>query len=83
MPDHPKARDVLDREFLEIRSRLLDIASALDRIERATDAGTVTDDPRLAQLRRGIETILQEGGDRAAAVQMVFSDAYQKGWQKS
>lgn len=38
LPNSPLSADeILEREFLPLRSRLLDIAAALDRFERASD----------------------------------------------
>ena len=42
------AAEVLGREFLEIRAKILEIAAAFDRLERAV--GDVSDDPRVARL---------------------------------
>jgi len=59
----------MDREFLGIRCRLIELAAALDRIER-TDAAP---DPRMEQIL-GSLTILADGKpSRAERIQMVFS----------
>jgi hypothetical protein len=67
----PPAPSALDREFLGIRSRLIDLAASLDRIERS--ASPSLDDPRRAQFRRALEILLSEGTDRAEQVQLAFS----------
>lgn len=72
------ASAVLNREFLELRARVLELAASLDRLERAE--GSVTDDPRLAKLRRGIELLLSEQDGRAERVQLLFSRAYNEDW---
>ncbi|MBN1396256.1 MAG: hypothetical protein JW959_14630 [Pirellulales bacterium] len=64
----------LEREFLGIRCRLIDLAASLDRIDRS--AGGPPDDPRLAQIRRGLEIIASDGPDRAERVQLEFSLPY-------
>ena len=74
------APEVLNREFLEIRCKILDLAAAFDRLERAE--GSVTDDPRLARLREALQVVLDTSGDRAEQVQMVFSRTYDEGWQR-
>ena len=71
--------DVLDREFLEIRAGILQVAAALDRIDRA--AGAVAEDPRLIQLRVGLELLLCEGDDRAERVELAFSRPYDEAWR--
>jgi hypothetical protein len=67
------ASQVLDDEFLDIRCRILDIAAALDRIERGSGAGPTLADPRLADVRKAIEILQQDGFDRALDIQMLFS----------
>lgn len=76
------ARQILDRHYLEIRSKILDLAASLDRVDRAPDTAAVQDDPRMAKLRSGIEILLEPATNRAAAVQMLFSDAYVANWMK-
>jgi hypothetical protein len=73
------APEVLNREFLEIRCKILDLAAAWDRLGRA--AGSVADDPRLARLREALTVVLDESADRAEQVQMVFSRPYDDAWQ--
>lgn len=76
------ATAVLDRHFLELRCEILNLAAALDRIERADGASNVGSDPRLAQLRRGLEILTSGGANRAEQVQMLFSEEYQPGWNE-
>ncbi len=71
------AREMLDREFLEIRCRILDVAAALDRISGATGSGAVQADPRLGKLRTAATVLTDGEPDRARRVQMVFSDPYE------
>ena len=47
------SKQILDREFLEIRSKLLTVAASFDRIERA--AGDVGDDPRMQLFRKALD----------------------------
>ncbi len=37
MPTAMPAAEVLDREFLEIRAKILEIAASLDRLDRGED----------------------------------------------
>jgi len=76
------ASAVLDRHFLELRCEILNLAAALDRIERADGYTDVGSDPRLAQLRQGLEILTAGGSDRAEQVQLLFSDEYQAGWNR-
>jgi hypothetical protein len=76
------ANPFLDRHYLDVRARILDIAATLDRIDRAEpDAGASTPDPRLVQLRRGLEILLQDQPDRASQVQQLFSLEYDAQWR--
>jgi len=73
------ALPVLDGYFLEARSKLLDLAAILDRIDRG---GGVTGDPRLARIRQAIDLLREDGVDRAEKVQTVFSLPYDPNWKK-
>lgn len=75
------ATEVLNREFLEIRGKILEVAAAFDRLGRA--AGSVGDDPRIARLREALSLILEEPQDRAEQVQMTFSREYDAGWMET
>lgn len=63
---------------MPIRAKLLEIAAALDRIDRG-DAGGGGDDRR-GQIRAAIETLLEENHDRAERIQLIFSLAYNDSW---
>lgn len=77
------AADVLNRDFLETRSRILEIASALDRIDRAPGRAGEHPDRRLARLRQAIEALLEPGPGRAETVQHLFSLEYDPHWQQT
>ena len=74
--------DVLNRDFLEARSRVLDLAAALDRLDRAPRAGAEAPDSRLAQLRQSLEALLEPGPGRAETVQRIFSLEYDPRWRE-
>jgi hypothetical protein len=74
------AGQVLDRHYLEIRCELLNLAAALDRLERADGFERVSADPRLDLIRRGIGIVASDGDDRAERLQLLFSDEYLHGW---
>jgi hypothetical protein len=80
MPPLLSAPEVLNREFLEIRCKILELAAAFDRLERAD--GSVEEDPRMARLREALTTVLEQPNDRAEQVQMIFSREYDDEWQK-
>ncbi len=81
MPGDLGAKQMLDREFLEIRRRLLDVAAALERIERADGYDEVRSAPHMAMLREAARVLIDEAPNRAERVQMVFSDDYDEAWR--
>lgn len=75
------AAELLDREFLEVRARLLETAAALDRIDRASDAPLA--DERLAQIREALVVLQAPVDNRAEQIQHVFSLAYDPHWKEN
>jgi len=73
-----EAAEVLNREFLEIRARLLQIAASLDRLDRA---GGSPGDPRLDGIRQALAILRADKPDRAEQIQLVFSRPYHAGWR--
>lgn len=80
MPTVISASEVLDREHLAARAKLIDLAAFLDRLDRAE--GSVSDDPRLGTIRRGLEVLAEEASDRTEQIQLLFSLPYQDDWRK-
>lgn len=70
----------LDQFFLDARSRLLDLAAILDRIDRGE--GTVEPDPRMERIRQAVRTLLDGSPGRAERVQQIFSLDYDPAWKK-
>ena len=73
---------VLDRDFMETRSKILEIAAALDRIDRAPEPPGAHPDRRLARLRQALEALLEPGPGRAETIQLIFSDEYDPRWPR-
>ncbi|MFP6619790.1 MAG: hypothetical protein VB877_10625 [Pirellulaceae bacterium] len=72
--------EILEREFFEIRAKILEIAAAFDRLDRAT--GNVSDDSRLKLVEEALRVLQQVGReDRAEQVQLIFSREYNDQWQ--
>ncbi|HJT75779.1 MAG TPA: hypothetical protein VJ739_01120 [Gemmataceae bacterium] len=76
------AKTALDAYFLEARSKLLDLAAILDRIDRGRDAAGVADDPRLAKVRQALEVLRDADSGRAERVQQLFSLEYDPTWER-
>lgn len=74
------ATDVLDREFLEIRAKILELASSLDRLERGD--GTVADDARMHLIQDGFRILQEKEEGRAERVQLLFSQPFEIEWRK-
>ena len=68
------AKEVIEAYFLENRARILEIASFLDRIDRAKSLETGRADFRYKALMRGLRILLESEGNRAQALQVNFSD---------
>ena len=76
----PDALEVLDREWLTVRARLLEVAAALDRIYRAE--GSVAEDPRMEQIQESLTLLANPCDNRAAQLQMAFSLPYDPKWRE-
>lgn len=76
------AAKALDQYFLEARSKLLELAAVLDRIDRGGGAETVAQDPRLQKIRRALEILRNPEPGRAERIQRTFSLDYDPHWQR-
>ena len=74
------APEVLDREFLEIRAKILELAACFDRLERAP--GNVEHAPRMVRLGRTLDLVREHRSDRAEQVLLAFSREYDEDWQE-
>jgi hypothetical protein len=69
------SQETLEQMFPEMRWRALSLAADIDRIERAAGGkDLLASDPRLAKLRDALKVLLENEPERAAKVQMIFSD---------
>ena len=75
------ANEVLAREQLKIRAKLIEIAAILDRIDRAN--GEVDHDPRMLKIRKSLEVLSSFKSDinRAAEIQMIYSRDFDVEWK--
>jgi len=79
MSESSSAKNILDREFLETRAKLLELAASLDRLDRAT--GSVREDPRTQDIQQALAILIANTGDRAEQIQLIFSLSYQPDWR--
>lgn len=73
------SKQILDREFLELRAKVLQIAASLDRIDRAD--GTVDADEKIELIRKGISILSSDEANRAEQIQMLFSREFDNSWR--
>ena len=76
------AAKALDVYFLEARSKLLDLAGILDRLNRGAQAAGLENDPRLEKIRQALEVLHDRSGGRAERIQQVFSLEYSADWER-
>ena len=75
------APQILNREFFEIRCKILELAAAMDRLDRAEDS--IASDPRVAKLKDALRVVLGDEPHRAEAIQLIFSREYDANWRQS
>jgi hypothetical protein len=80
IPNVQSAPEILDREFLTMRAKLLEVAATLDRIRRGD--GSADDDPRMQQIRTSLHMLATADGDFAEQFQMIFSIPYSETWRE-
>jgi len=76
-----KENTMLDREYLNIRCWIIDIASSLDRIDRHDNTNTTHCDPRMKKMMDALKWLAGQQQDRAQKIQMIFSDPYDPKWK--
>ena len=77
MPPMSSSRQILDQQFIEMRSRCLSLAADLDRVQRGEGGEAVLkSDVRLQKFREAIGIVLENSPApaRAERVLEVFSD---------
>lgn len=80
MTHQRSGQQILDNEMLPLRAKLLEIASALDRIERGGEPAASTE--AMETVHRAIETLLRPGDSRAEHIQLLFSRSYDAAWRE-
>lgn len=72
LPSPKSERELVDEYFIENRTRLLDIAAYLDRLDRA--GGGERPDFRMRAFREALQVLCSGDYPRTERVQMVLSD---------
>lgn len=76
------AEVILERHFLEMRAKLIELAATLDRIDRGEDSAKISKDSRLILFRQATAILNDGRPDRAARIQTMFSDPYSADWER-
>ena len=63
-------QQVLDLYFMDARSKLIDLAAFIDRVDRADGA----EDFRMKALREALKNLSESGHEKAKQVLLAFSD---------
>jgi hypothetical protein len=77
------ATEVLERDFLEARCKILEIAAILDRIDRAPARHGGHPDPRMSHLRQALDALLEADPGRAETIQRIFSREFDPSWRET
>ncbi len=72
---------LLNREYLPVRAKILEIAGSLDRIQRAE--GEAQADARWGQLQQAIDLLRGQESNRAEQVQLLLSRPYEAKWKET
>jgi len=72
---------VLEHEFLPVRAKVLEVAAALDRLDRADDG--LSDPSRRTLIDRAVQILLRSESNRAEQVQRLFSREYDERWREA
>jgi len=68
------SKQIIDEYFIENRTRLLDVAAFLDRLERSSDGDAADADFRMEAFYRALRILSAGGSDKIEQIQLVFSD---------
>lgn len=75
-------RDVLEQEFLQVRSKLLEVAAFFDRLDCAELSSEINSN-QLERLQQGCEILTDNQSDKAARLQLLFSRQYEPAWRET
>ena|SRR5919201_3922273 len=66
-------RQLIEEYFIEHRTKILDLAAYLDRLDRARERDA-PDDFRLSAFHQALQVLSGPGGERMQRIQMILSD---------
>jgi hypothetical protein len=80
---HRRSADaILAEEFLQARSRILDLAAFLDRLEHAPGDPDTGQGNRMRLLAEGLEILCDDEVGKARRVQLLMSRDYDPAWRE-
>lgn len=65
---------IIDEYFIENRTRLLELAAFLERIDRSADGADSLADFRMAAFHRALRVLASDTTDKMDEIQLIFSD---------
>jgi hypothetical protein len=65
---------IIDEYFIENRTRLLELAAFLERIDRSADSGDARGDFRMTAFHQALHVLASNAPDKMDQVQFIFSD---------
>ena len=79
IPSPKSGRELVDEYFIENRTRVLEVAAFLDRLDRASDGqGGASRDFRVRAFREALDVltagVARDAASRVQQIQMIFSD---------
>jgi hypothetical protein len=81
IPSARTAEQILSEEYLIARSKILDLAATLDRLDRAN--GSVDALTQMKLLEQGMAILQDNQPDKAKRVQLLLSRPYDPDWRKT
>ena len=73
IPSPKSGTGLIDEYFIENRTRLLEVAAYLDRLDRSGD-GAMATDFRMRAFREALAVLCDDEAGRVERIQMIFSD---------
>lgn len=67
-------KQIMQEYFIENRTRVLEIAAFLDRLDRSSDEEPSSEDFRMMAFRRALMVLASSDPDKIGQIQLIFSD---------
>src|SRR6476659_10220537 len=65
---------IIDEYFIENRTRLLELAAFLERIDRSVDGADAQEDFRMVAFHQALHILASNAADKMDQIQLIFSD---------